>query len=254
MLEAVARRAPGRRFDRLVITCEHGGNRVPARYARLFAGAADLLESHRGYDIGALAVARRLSRSLQAPLHHATVTRLLVDLNRSLDHPRLFSERVRGLDAAEKQRIVARHYVPHRRRVEQAIAQDVRARLRVLHLAVHSFTPVLDGEPRRADVGLLYDPARSGELVLCQQWKTLLGALAPSLRIRRNYPYRGSADGLTTYLRTCFPERWYLGIELELSQALLGGAGRAGLVRAVEASLRALHGTGASAASSAAGA
>jgi len=43
---------------RFLITCEHGGNRIPARYRPLFACHGALLASHRGYDPGALALAR----------------------------------------------------------------------------------------------------------------------------------------------------------------------------------------------------
>ena len=40
--------------DALIITCEHGGNEVPAAYAPLFAGHEALLPTHRGWDAGAL--------------------------------------------------------------------------------------------------------------------------------------------------------------------------------------------------------
>jgi hypothetical protein len=43
----------------------------------------------------------------------------------------------------------------------------------------------------------------------------------PTLRIRRNYPYRGWTDGLTTALRGRFPATRYAGIEIEVNQALL---------------------------------
>ena len=46
----------------LLITCEHGGNRVPHAYRNLFASASRLLQSHRGYDAGALALAREIAR------------------------------------------------------------------------------------------------------------------------------------------------------------------------------------------------
>ena len=39
----------------LVITCEHGGNRIPAPYRTCFAAVRRLPDSHRGYDPGALA-------------------------------------------------------------------------------------------------------------------------------------------------------------------------------------------------------
>jgi len=89
---------------------------------------------------------------------------------------------------------------------------------RVIHVSSHSFTPVLDGVVRDADVGLLYDPARKAEAAFVLRWKTALESHAPDWRIRRNYPYTGTNDGLTTYLRTRFPDHLYAGIELEINQ------------------------------------
>ena len=43
----------------------------------------------------------------------------------------------------------------------------------------------------------------------------------PSLRIRRNYPYLGKADGFVTHLRRRFKSEDYIGIELEMNQALV---------------------------------
>jgi predicted N-formylglutamate amidohydrolase len=205
----------------LLLSCEHGGNRIPARYRPLFAGHDELLASHRGWDPGALEWARLLSHLLGAPLIDARISRLLVDLNRSLHHPALFSGFTRELAAGERELILSRHYLPHREKVETWIAQHARRGRRVLHVAVHSFTPVLDGRERNADIGLLYDPARTGERRLCSAWQAALAAHDASLRVRRNYPYRGDADGLTTHLRRRFSARSYLGIELEINQGLL---------------------------------
>jgi predicted N-formylglutamate amidohydrolase len=228
------------RRDRLLLTCEHGGNRVPARYARLFRGAGAVLRTHRGWDIGALALARRLSRRLRAPLLHATVTRLLVDLNRSLtNRRRLFSEFVRGLADSERERIVADHYRPHRARVGAAVARAIGRGDRVIHVAVHSFTPSLHGARRNADLGLLYDPRRPGELAFARRWRAALREVAPELRVRMNYPYRGTSDGIETELRRRFAARDYVGVEIEVNQVHLepGARTRARVAGAVEASL-----------------
>jgi predicted N-formylglutamate amidohydrolase len=225
---------------RLLLTCEHAGNRVPARHAPLFRGADAVLRTHRGWDIGALALAKRLARRLGAPLLHTTVTRLLVDHNRSLGNRRtLFSEFVRGLDPAEKQRILDRHYLPHRTRVRAAVARSAARGDRVIHVAVHSFTPALRGVRRNADLGLLYDPGRPGELALARRWRAALREAAPGLRVRMNYPYRGTSDGIQTELRRRFGARDYVGLEIEVNQKHLepGARTRAGVVRAVEASL-----------------
>jgi predicted N-formylglutamate amidohydrolase len=208
----------------VLVTCEHGGNRVPKEYSRLFAGWESVLASHRGYDPGALALARDLARAFDAPLVASTVTRLLVELNRSPGHPQLYSEVTRRLPRSEKARIVARYYEPYRREVEQRVAQAAAARRRVIHISAHSFVPVLNGSTRNADIGLLYDPARAAERALCARGSQSLGTRASRLRVRRNYPYRGYADGLTTYLRRRYRGRGYAGIEIEVNQKhVLGG-------------------------------
>jgi hypothetical protein len=48
-----------------------------------------------------------------------------------------------------------------------------------------------------------------------------LAHLAPDLRLRRNYPYRGRGDGLTAALRRRHPDAAYVGIELEVNQSLV---------------------------------
>jgi predicted N-formylglutamate amidohydrolase len=213
-------------IDTFVITCEHGGNRIPAAFAGLFRGQRARLDSHRGYDPGALAMARALAVAFGAPLAASTVSRLLVDLNRSIGHPGLFSKATRGAPADVRASILARHYRPYRQRVEGLVGDAVARGRRVVHLSSHSFTAVLDGRHRRADVGLLYDPGRRGEAMLCACWKSALAERAPSLRVRRNYPYAGKADGLTSHLRRRFPSGAYVGVELEINQRIVAAGGR----------------------------
>jgi predicted N-formylglutamate amidohydrolase len=211
--------------DRFLITCEHGGNRIPTRYRHLFAGFEALLHTHRGFDPGALALARDLAAVLAAPLYISTTSRLLIDLNRSIGHPSLYSEATRTAPAPVRREILERHYLPYRDEVEAAIAGAIAHDSRLIHISSHSFTPVLDGAVRNADIGLLYDPSRSGEMELCRHWQSRLKLLAPGLKLRRNYPYTGKSDGFTAYLRRRFPADAYVGIELEINQkhVLKGG-------------------------------
>ena len=130
--------------DFVVVTCEHAVNRIPREHAQLFRGCARLLDSHRGYDAGALVMARELAASLGAPLVTATVSRLLVDHNRSLSNFRVWSERTRSLPPAEKQRIIERYYAPYHG-VTAIIDNAVASGRRVIHISSHSFTPVLNG-------------------------------------------------------------------------------------------------------------
>lgn len=210
----MAERAPG-----LLITCEHGGNRVPLAWSPLFRGSRALLDSHRGWDPGALVLARELARRFDAPIHAATTTRLLVDLNRSEHHRALLSRITRRLGPEEREVILARHYRPHRAAVERELRALLARHGSVVHVAVHSFAPVLGGKVRRADIGLLYDPRRPFEAAIARAWKAALLARDPRRIVRANYPYRGISDGLTTSMRRNLGAR-YAGLELELNQRL----------------------------------
>ena len=212
--------------NHFLITCEHGGNRIPPSYRYLFRGHEELLQTHRGYDAGALPMARELAKVLAAPLLVSTTSRLLIDLNRSIGHPRLYSEASREATAATRREILQRYYLPYRNKAEADIAQAVAKGQRVIHISSHSFTPQLNGEVRTADIGLLYDPARPGEVEICARCQAFISALIPDMKVRRNYPYAGKADGLTAYLRHRFSADTYLGIELEINQKHVFQGGR----------------------------
>ena len=210
----------------IVITCEHGGNRIPEPYSDLFQAHQALLDTHRGFDPGALIMAKALAAAFAAPLVFSTISRLLVDLNRSVGHPSLHFEAIGNTPSEVRQRIVKYYYQPYRTQVERLVRQAITDHGHVIHLSSHSFTPELDGKVRNADIGLLYDPARLGEVDLCERWKTALKVCAPDLRVRRNYPYAGKGDGLTTCFRQRLSPSAYVGIELEINQKRIIRAGR----------------------------
>lgn len=214
-----------RAFRSVVVTCEHATNAVPREHAGVFEGARRVLAGHEGWDPGALELARALARAFGAPLHSGSVSRLLVELNRSPGNPKVFSRFVRKLPPAERDALFARYFEPYHAEVRRLVAAELAGRdgegaerLPILHLSVHSFTPVFNGRTRDVDVGLLYDPARVRELELVTHWQFALRAAEPGWRVRRNRPYRGDADGLTTLLRAEFAPDDYLGLELEVSQ------------------------------------
>ena len=213
--------------DALIITCEHGGHEVPAAYAPLFVGHEALLETHRGWDPGALELAQQMAQAFNAPLFAATTTRLLIDLNRSMGHRQLHSEATRGLAPVTRQGIAAQHYRPHRDAVESEVARRIAGGERVVHVASHSFTPELHGVVRQADVAWLYDPKRAGEGVLAWRWLSALRQRRPELKLRRNYPYEGKGDGLTALLRKRHAPEHYVGIELEVNQRFVIEGGEA---------------------------
>jgi predicted N-formylglutamate amidohydrolase len=213
--------------DRLFVTCEHAGNAVPPEYRHLFGGHEHLLATHRGWDPGALTLAREMAARFGAPLYFEETTRLLVDLNRSVGTPDLHSEPTRHLPRPERRRILDVYYHPHRRRVDAAVAEAMPPGGRLVHIASHSFTPELHGHVRTADIGLLYDPRRPGEVAFATAWLEALKAVDPFLRLRRNYPYLGASDGVCQALRRKHPPEAYVGLELEVNQRYVEAGGPA---------------------------
>lgn len=208
-----------------VFTCEHASHRIPAPFARLFSGAGEVLRSHRGWDEGAPEVAKALSREFSAPLVLGGHSRLLVDLNRTPDHPRAFSEFTRGLGKEEKVSLIRNFHEPHWDKVRKLISNGTK-RGAVIHIGVHSFIPVFHGYHRPTRIGLLYDPSRKAEAEMALRWQKEL-KLRTSLAVHRNLPYRGTGNGLVTALREEFSPARYLGFELELNQLCLKSPAKA---------------------------
>lgn len=205
-------------MKKIVITCEHGGNDIPTDYLYLFKGEQDILNSHYGWDIGALDVANQLTNNFADFFFYSTISRLLVDLNRSLGHPKLFSSFTKSLDSQAKEQILENYYFPYRNELEQTIFQKIQRGNTVLHLSIHSFTPIFEDRIRNVDIGLLYDPIKSKEKEFCQKWKRVLLKLDKNLQVKSNQPYLGKSDGFVTYLRKKFADHSYVGIELEMNQ------------------------------------
>lgn len=195
------------------LTCEHAGNKIPGSYEFFFTGAEEDLKSHKGWDPGALEAARELSHRLSLPLRYTEWSRLLIEANRSPDAQDLFSQYTSTLPDETKQRIINEYYVPYRSDVEKKLSLLAEDHV-IIHLSIHSFTPEKDGEKRDADIGILFDPERKTEIKVADQ-------LAESINgwnLKFNYPYKGTADGFTTYLRKRFPNEKYAGLEIELNQ------------------------------------
>ena len=214
---------------KLMLTCEHASNHVPATFKKFVP--ADVLETHRAYDIGARAVFRKLVKFAKPEFYcEGKFSRLFVDLNRTITNKVVFSEyydtqNSRVQTAVAKMKTQARAYWrEYRENVEKFVSKNIRSlrqaqrpEAAIVHLGIHSFTPVLNGKVRNTDIGILYDPARPLERAYANVIKAEIKRLYPKMKVRFNYPYKGTSDGLTTTLRKKFGPR-YVGIEIEINQ------------------------------------
>lgn len=203
---------------KLILTCEHASNELPSQYISLFETQQIRLNTHEGYDIGAFEVYKSLQFLADYSVHYPW-SRLLIEVNRSLSHPNLFSSISSTLSKTEKNRLINDYYQVYRNQIQQNIFEFITKGETVLHLSIHSFTPVWNEIERNAEIGILYDPSRKVEQNFAKNFKTELKSVFPNFRIRMNYPYLGKSDGLTTNLRKQFPKQ-YLGFEIEINQKL----------------------------------
>jgi len=200
----------------LIITCEHAGNFIPVAFRKYLHENDPILFTHRGIDIGAMELATKLVIKFNCPFYFQNMSRLLIDCNRSLGNASLFSEYSKELPENLKSELLFDYQV-YRDEVIQAISKKLEIGVEVLHLSIHTFTQNFYGVIRDGDIGVLFDPNRSSEMVLANRWINSLSKHLSELVIRPNYPYHGTDDGFTTYLREKFVDQ-YLGIELEVCQ------------------------------------
>lgn len=176
-------------------------------------------------DSAAKYVAQRMAKQLCAPLVANPYSLDLIDVSRSLHHRQLFPLTTRSWPEVNRRQLIDLVYQPYREQVRRGInALLVRSSF-VVHLSVRTFDlRSKKGKLRRTDVGLLYDPARQDEVDLCLDWYDEMYYGVPILRVRRNYPRRGTTDSITKAMRAEFSEKDYIGIELLLNRAWAGRA------------------------------
>lgn len=217
----------------LLISCEHAGNKIPREYKSFIKkDVEDLLKTHRGWDRGALTLAKEVSRTENAPLYFTELSRLLVDCNRSLNHKSVFGPSFQDVPEGMRDEIVRDFYHPYRQSVIEGIERLRKEDKKVLHCAFHSFTPELNGVLRNAEFGLLYDPGRKTEMKWADTMMNQLKKQGFPWRARRNYPYLGKADGFTKFLRGKFHQSVYAGFELEFNQAVFADPAMVDILKA----------------------
>lgn len=184
--------------SQVVLVCEHASSHIPAAFGDLGLAPA-ARKSHAVWDPGAMDVAIRLSRHLDAPLVASGVSRLVYDCNRPPTAPDAMPARSeiidvpgnRDLSEDERADRVRLYYTPFQvalRRVIQRVAHPVL-------VTVHSFTPIYFGARRRVEVGVLHDSdSRLADVML------EVAEQHTNMDVQRNAPY-GPQDGVTHTLR-----------------------------------------------------
>lgn len=206
----------------VILVCEHASKSIPRALGALGA-SPETLDSHAAWDIGALAVARRLSARLDAPLVFQRFSRLVYDCNRPPEAPDAIPEMSevhavpgnRNLsDAARRQRIDD-IYEPFRAALAALIAARATPARPPVIVTVHSFTRIYFGIARHRAVGILHDRDRRLADAMLEQAETL--GIDNALR---NYPY-GPDDGVTHTLKEHAIPRGLVNVMIEICNDLI---------------------------------
>jgi len=124
-----------------------------------------LLEQHIAYDIGTSKLVHHLSQHLDAPAVLAGYSRLVVDLNRSLEDASVMPEVSDDTPIPGNQNMSVEHrnqrihdfYTPYRKAIDMMLHGFREREVVPAFISIHSFTPQMAGFVRPWHAGILWD-------------------------------------------------------------------------------------------------
>jgi len=178
----------------ILLVCDHASDRFPRSLGDMgldpFARRC-----HLAVDIGAGALTEKLAASLGVTAVLAQYSRLVMDCNRELMDPGAFLQfgdgilvpGNRNLHQSDKDLRAEAIYWPYHVAVDKQIQRLRKQGPAPAFIAVHSFTPVMNGEARAWEMGVLWDTdTRLRDIFLA-------GLTAAGYFVGDNEPYSGKA-------------------------------------------------------------
>lgn len=175
-----------------LIIADHAGNKMPKSLGTLGLSTGDR-KKHVSWDPGTAEIAALLAKKLNAPAIMSTYSRLVFDLNRGRTSPEAMRETYDGIAVPGNKKLSAAHKNARRREifdayhaaVEKQLMQMKKRKIAPFIIALHSFTPVMQGKKRPWQIGVLWDIDRKTA-------KKTIAAIKkqnPRLTVGDNKPY-----------------------------------------------------------------
>ncbi len=179
---------------KVLLVGDHVSNAIPEGLNQLGLEAA-ILDQHVAYDIGTHKLINHLSQHLDAPAVLAGYSRLIVDLNRSLEDPSAFleiSDNIlipgnQDLTTDSKALRVKSFYTPYRVAIDGMLHRFRERDIVPGLISIHSFTPEMAGFQRPWHIGILWDKDPRIPVPLMRN----LRAHPKGFNIGDNEPYSG---------------------------------------------------------------
>ncbi len=178
----------------IMLVCDHASCRFPRSLGDMgldpFARRC-----HLAVDIGAGPLTERLAESLGVTAVVHNYSRLVIDCNRQLMDPSAFLEYGdgilvpgnRNLHQSDKDLRASALYWPYHVAIEEQIDRLRLAGPLPAFVSIHSFTPVLNGESRGWEMGVLWDKDEKMRSVFLE------GLRGAGYHVGDNEPYSGKA-------------------------------------------------------------
>lgn len=178
----------------ILLVCDHASHRFPKSLGDMgldpFARRC-----HLAVDIGAGNVTEALAKSLGVTAVVHNYSRLIVDCNRQLMDPSAFLEYGdgilvpgnRNLHQEDKDLRASALYWPYHCMIDEHVQRLRKAGPPPAFISIHSFTPVLNGESRKWEMGILWDKDERLRDIFLE------GLRAAGYLVGDNEPYSGKA-------------------------------------------------------------
>ena len=178
----------------VLLICDHASHRFPKSLGDMgldpFARRC-----HLAIDIGAGPLTKRLAKSLGVTAVVHNYSRLVVDCNRQLMDPSAFLEYGdgilvpgnRNLHQSDKDLRASALYWPYHCAIDEQVERLRKAGPLPAFISIHSFTPVLNGESRSWEMGVLWDKDEKMREIFLE------GLRGAGYKVGDNEPYSGKA-------------------------------------------------------------
>lgn len=148
----------------VILSCDHASGCIPPEFGNLGLTAHQLEQCEDRLDKGAVEIFDYLCHRLDCFGVKACVSRLVIDVNRSPDHPQFIRQecpdhRIPGnhrLIPEEVKRRMEAYYQPYHQHLASLVAECERIHGTVFFLPIHTMADFYHGQKREIDIALIH--------------------------------------------------------------------------------------------------
>ena len=178
----------------VLLVCDHASRRFPMALGTMGIDPV-ARRCHLAIDIGAGALTESIAENIGVTAVLCQYSRLIIDCNRQLMDPGAFLEfgdgvvikGNRNLHAQEKKLREQEIYWPYHGAIDAQIKRLHAPEIAPVFVSIHSFTPVLNGESRAFEMGVLWDTDRITAEIFINDFRQA------GYHVGDNEPYSGKA-------------------------------------------------------------